>query len=73
MAIIFDEKRGMFYLESKNTSYVMKVSQFGFVSNMYYGKKIGRDDVNYLEVLHDRGSEVVVYLSLIHISCRNIS
>ena len=61
MAIIFDEKRGMFYLESKNTSYVMKVSQFGFVSNMYYGKKIGRDDVNYLEVLHDRGSEVVVY------------
>ena len=35
MAITFDEKRGMFYLESKNTSYVMKVNMFGFVSNMY--------------------------------------
>lgn len=61
MAITFDEKRGMFYLESKNTSYVMKVNMFGFVSNMYYGKKIGRDDINYLEVLHDRGSEVVMF------------
>ena len=61
MAITFDEKPGMFYLESKNTSYVMKVNMFGFVSNMYYGKKIGRDDINYLEVLHDRGSEVVMF------------
>lgn len=61
MAVYFDEKTRIFYLESRRVSYVMKISQFGYLTNLYYGSKIARDDVSYTEVLYDRGSEVVIY------------
>ncbi|MGN1094543.1 MAG: alpha-galactosidase, partial [Candidatus Neoclostridium sp.] len=61
MAIAFDENNKLFYLESNNTSYVIQITRFGTVGNLYYGKKIGRDDVRYLEYLRDRGSEVAFY------------
>lgn len=61
MSVYFDEKSRIFYLESKSVSYVMKISQFGFLTNLYYGKKIARDNLSYTEVLRDRGSEVVIH------------
>ncbi len=61
MSVYFDKQTGIFYLESNNTSYVIKVNRFGFLSNLYYGKKIAREDLSYTEVLRDRGSEVAIY------------
>lgn len=38
--ILFE--RNSFYLETQNTSYVMRVLDGGILSNVYYGRKIGR-------------------------------
>ena len=61
MAIYFDEEKKIFYLESGCVSYVMQISQFGFLTQLYYGKRIPREDVSYVEKLYDRGSEAVVF------------
>lgn len=61
MAIYFDEEKKIFYLESGCMSYVMQISQFGFLTQLYYGKRIPREDVSYVEKLYDRGSEAVVF------------
>ena len=38
--IIFNEKEGEFHLQTKNSSYIIKVLKSGHVANLYYGKKI---------------------------------
>ena len=61
MPIYYDQGKKIFYLESKNVSYVMQISRFGFLTQLYYGAKIARDDISYVEQLRDRGSEAVIY------------
>lgn len=46
MAIIFNEETSTFYLESKNLTYAFKISA-GYLEHLYFGKKIGRDDLSY--------------------------
>jgi len=43
MAIIFDEKSKIFYLESKNTTYAFGVNPAGFLEHLYFGERVGRD------------------------------
>jgi len=59
MAIFYDEHNATFYLEGKNVSYVIGTNRFSGVHNLYFGKKIGRDDLSYSVILKDRGSEAV--------------
>ncbi len=47
MAIIFDEKNKIFYLESRDISYIFKIDNFGFLEHLYYGERIARDDIGY--------------------------
>lgn len=55
MAIIFNEQTKVFTLQTKNTSYQMKVGKYGFLWHLYYGKKINPFDTSYLIKFADRG------------------
>lgn len=55
MAIIFNEQTKVFTLQTKNTSYQMKVGNYGFLWHLYYGKKINPFDTSYLIKFVDRG------------------
>ena len=47
MAIIYCDKRNMFYLESKDTTYAFYINKIGFPEHLYYGKRVGHDALNY--------------------------
>ncbi len=47
MAIYFDEQSKTFYLEGKDLSYVMGINKFGFIEHLYFGARIGREDIRY--------------------------
>lgn len=44
MSITFNEKDRKFVLETKNSTYVMKVTKYDFLAHVYYGKKIRNYD-----------------------------
>lgn len=44
-----------FYLETKNTSYVFRVLENGMLHQLYYGKKINQDNLDYLNLFVHRG------------------
>lgn len=48
MAIYFDEQTRIFYLESKNTTYAFGIHECGFLQHLYYGKRVGRDELRYI-------------------------
>ena len=45
MAIYFDEQSKIFYLEGKDLSYAMGINKFGFIEHLYFGARIGREDI----------------------------
>ena len=47
--IIFNNDH--FYLETENTSYIMRIIDNKYLSNMYYGKKIGRYDMKTFSIM----------------------
>lgn len=55
MSIRFDEERKLFFLESKNTTYQMKINEMGILEHIYYGMKIGDTDMSYRNHSIDRG------------------
>ncbi|MDD3220579.1 MAG: alpha-galactosidase [Lachnospiraceae bacterium] len=54
MAIRHDIAEKLFTLETKNTSYQMKVDDYGFLLHLYYGEKI-EGNMDYLLTYYDRG------------------
>lgn len=54
MGIIFSEYERMFQLETKNTTYQMKVDKLGFLLHLYYGRRT-RDCMTYVLSYADRG------------------
>ena len=54
MAIIFNKKDNTFTLNTKNTTYQMKVDQYGVLLHLYYGAKT-RGNMEYLLTYTDRG------------------
>lgn len=48
MAICFNESNRTFYLEGKNISYVFRINEYDYVEHLYFGSRIGRDDISYL-------------------------
>ena len=66
MAIYFDKQTKTFYLESKESTYAFRVSEFGFLNHLYFGKKIARDDLNYSVYFQDRGHENFIAEGRLH-------
>ena len=55
MAIVYNEKTGIFTLNTKNTTYQMAVDKYGTLLHQYYGIRILGEDLNSLFVKNDRG------------------
>ena len=54
MAILFQKDKRIFTLETRQSTYQMKVDNFGFLLHLYYGRKIS-GDMDYLLTYYDRG------------------
>ncbi len=54
MSIVFTEKDKVFSLQTKKSTYQMKVDQYGFLLHLYYGRK-SRGCMDYLLHYADRG------------------
>ena len=55
MAVRYNADTKTFILETKNSSYLMKVSRYGNLLHLYYGDRVPDEDLDYLIVLADRG------------------
>ena len=47
MSIFFDETSKIFYLEGQGLSYAFGINKFGFLEHLYFGARIGREDIRY--------------------------
>lgn len=54
MAILFQEDERTFTLQTKQTTYQMKIDAFGYLLHLYYGGKIS-GNMDYLLTYYDRG------------------
>lgn len=48
MQIRVNEKENIFHIQTKNTSYIFCVADFGMLEHLYYGKKIEDDNIKYI-------------------------
>ena len=55
MGIRFDEERKLFFLETKHTTYQMKLDEMGILEHVYYGAFVGDADMSYRNHSIDRG------------------
>ncbi len=46
MAILVDEKNQIFHLQTKNTSYIMRVLEGKYLAHVYWGKKMDTPDID---------------------------
>ncbi len=54
MAILVNEKKKLFTLNTKSTTYQMKVIDYGYLAHLYYGKRLD-GDMSYVITHYDRG------------------
>ncbi len=52
MSIIYREDLRTFYLNTKNTTYAFFINELGLPEHLYYGKKIGAEDIRYAALRH---------------------
>ncbi|MCR5776118.1 MAG: alpha-galactosidase [Lachnospiraceae bacterium] len=55
MSIRFDENIRIFYLNTVNSEYQIKIDEYGVALHTYYGKPVGNTDMSYLITEMDRG------------------
>ena len=55
MSVQFLEKEQRFLLETRNTSYQIQIDRTGCLRHLYYGRRVGDTDMNYLYRTMDRG------------------
>ena len=48
MGIIFNEDNSLVHIKSKNTSYIFKIIETGHLINLYWGRKINSNKINYV-------------------------
>lgn len=48
MSICFDNQKRIFYIHTKNSSYVFCVTDLDALEHLYYGKRILNDDIRYI-------------------------
>ena len=61
MAIIIDKKHNTFTLHTKNSTYQMKVDNYGVLLHCYYGEKTDNTDKSLLYYQADRGFSGNIY------------
>lgn len=54
MAIFYQQQNRIFTLQTKHTTYQMKVDDFGFLLHLYYGSRVA-GNMDYLLTYYDRG------------------
>ncbi len=54
MAVRFQKENGIFTIDTKNTTYQMKIDSYGCLLHLYYGAAV-RENMEYLLVYADRG------------------
>jgi len=54
MAILIDESRKVFTIHTDNSTYQMKVDDYGFLLHLYYGRRT-EGDMSYIPTMADRG------------------
>lgn len=54
MSILFNEKKNIFTIHTKNSTYQMMADRYGFLIHLYYGRKT-EGDMDYLLTFADRG------------------
>lgn len=54
MGIYYNEKNRIFYLQAKDTSYVMKIFKSGYLIHLFWGKKIRPNDESRILQFKDR-------------------
>ena len=55
MSIIYNESKKTYTLLTTETAYQMKVSEYGYLLHLYYGRRVEDEDLSYLIQLQDRG------------------
>ena len=55
MSIFYEDRLKTFYLESKGLTYAFKISEFGFLQHLYFGKRVAREDLSHTVSLYNRG------------------
>ncbi len=48
MSIFVNDEEKLFFIETNDISYVMCVNRLGILETLYFGKKVGRDDLRYI-------------------------
>lgn len=56
MSILYDQQNSIFHLQSKDTSYVIHVTETGYAAHLYWGKKIRGTQLKRLLELQERAS-----------------
>ena len=55
MSVRYIESKKTFLLQTKNSTYQMKISEYGYLLHLYYGERLEDEDLSYLIQLQDRG------------------
>lgn len=55
MSIRYVEETKQLILETANTAYQMKIDELGYLQHLYYGKKLGQNDMSYPFRYYDHG------------------
>ncbi len=54
MSITYLENSGIISIDTKSSTYQMRIGQHGFLQHLYYGSRIGHEDMSYLYRDYDR-------------------
>lgn len=55
MGVFYWEAEKLLTLETKNTTYQMQIDPYGFLRHQYYGRRIERENLSYINAYYDRG------------------
>lgn len=55
MSICYQEQEGLLTLNTKNSTYQMQVDSHNFLHHLYYGRRVGKTNLNYINTNYDRG------------------
>ena len=55
MSIRFNEETKQFILETESTCYQMQVDELGYLHHLYYGPRVGQNDMSYPYRIYDHG------------------
>ena len=54
MSIIVNEEKKLFTLQTRHSTYQMRVDSYGFLRNLYYGARIDDADMSYMHIGYER-------------------